>query len=188
MQSAAGGTSQRLKPGFAMVCARSRIPASVARHRSRAADRRHSVLPSSHPLPGMSVRLTVILCQNSRRAAKPSLCCSAQFPAVPPHAARVPIIIGSEAPPVSIGKWSRSVTSRALSGAPKGCGQLSRLACESASRGSIEFLSIEPFAFSITNSIRCSVCSMISTCRRSCERGSECRCTESGSVQRTSSI
>src|SRR5580698_4138384 len=29
MQSAAGGTNQRLKPAFAMVCSRSRIPTSA---------------------------------------------------------------------------------------------------------------------------------------------------------------
>src|SRR6266436_1573687 len=77
MQSAAGGTSQRLKPALAMVCSRSRIP-------SRAPDTLPVLLivvidclPLQPPLPGRSATCDPVAF--STPANQLPLCCFAQF-------------------------------------------------------------------------------------------------------------
>src|SRR5258708_20080467 len=77
MQSAAGGTSQRLKPALAMVCSRSRIP-------SRAPDTLPVLLivvidclPLQPPLPGRSATCDPVAF--STPANQLPLCCLAQF-------------------------------------------------------------------------------------------------------------
>src|SRR5260370_10957853 len=77
MQSAAGGTSQRLKPALAMVCSRSRIP-------SRAPDTLPVLLivvidclPLQPPLPGRSATYDPVAF--STPANQLPLCCLAQF-------------------------------------------------------------------------------------------------------------
>src|ERR1700682_3948757 len=72
MQSAAGGTSQRLKPALAMVCSRSRIP-------SRAPDTLPVLLivvidlsPLQPPLPGRSAT-TIPLSPEHRSEPAPTL-------------------------------------------------------------------------------------------------------------------
>ena len=64
-------------------------PRSVTRRGPRAADCRHSILPCSRPLPGMSA-FSVFYNQIFRRSAKPSLCALHNFPLHPFRATRRP--------------------------------------------------------------------------------------------------